>query len=185
MKPEIIVIGASLGGLMALEELLANLDATMSVPIAIVQHRCKNEGQNLLAALLQKHTSLTVVEAKDDDELRGGTVFIAPPDLHLVVERGHFNLTEGPPVNYARPSVDRLFESAAYSYGRAALAIVLTGGNTDGAVGSRTIKENGGTVIVQELEECEDTHMPRAALAATPVDRVLKLREIAAHLNAL
>lgn len=185
MKPAIIVIGASLGGLMALEELLGDLDAEMNVPIAIVQHRCKNEGENLLAALLQKHTSLVVVEAKDKDELLEGTVFIAPSDFHLLVERGRFKLSESPPVHYARPSVDRLFESAAQSYGSAVLGIVLTGGNTDGAAGSRTIKESGGTVIVQDLDECEDAHMPKATLAATSVDRILKLREIAAHLNTL
>lgn len=185
MKPRVIVIGASLGGLIAIETLLSHIDPTLNIPIAIVQHRAKTDRKNLLASLLQAHTQLRVVEAEDRDELLPGTIYLAPPDYHLLIEQGYLALSLDAPVNYARPSVDLLFETAAFSYGAAALGIVLTGGNSDGAMGAKKIKENGGMVIVQEPKECENSNMPKAALAATTVDFVLTIKEIAAQINEI
>lgn len=185
MKPQVIVIGASLGGLLAIETLLSYVEPSLSIPIVIVQHRAKTDRKNLLGSLLQSHTQLRVVEAENRDELRPGTIYLAPPDQHLLVEKGYLALSVTAPVNYARPSVDLLFETAAFSYGAAALGIVLTGGNSDGAMGAKRIKEGGGIVIVQEPKECENSSMPNATLAATAVDFILTIKEIAAQINVL
>ena len=126
-----------------------------------------------------------MVEAGDKDPIRPGNVYIAPPDYHLLVERRSFALSTDERVNYARPSIDVLFESASDAYGPRLIGIVLTGANHDGAAGLARIKRRGGVAIVQDPGEAEAAAMPAAALAATEADAVLALADIGPFLHGL
>lgn len=178
---EIVVIGTSWGGLSALSTVLAGLPSTFALPVVIVQHRGADAG-GLLAELLQERTGLAVEEVEDKRAIVGGHVFIAPPNYHLLIERGFFSLTTDPPVRYSRPSIDVTFASAADEYGRHTIGIVLTGANEDGALGLARIADRGGHAIVQDPQTAESPVMPRAALRAVPNACVLPLPRIAGHL---
>lgn len=178
---KLVVIGASLGGLKALAAILGELPAGFKLPIAIVQHRTR-DSSDTLRSTFQLGSRLPLEEPDDKAAIRPGRVYLAPPNYHLLVEKGHFALSTDPPVEYSRPSVDVLFESAAHAYGPELLGVVLTGANRDGARGARLIKASGGYLIVQDPRTAECPVMPQAALALTPVDRVLGLDEIAAAL---
>lgn len=182
MTPRVVVIGTSLGGLKALETILSGLKKDFASPLAIVQHRSKASG-DMLAALLQRHTSLSVKEVEDRDSLDVGCIYLAPPDYHLLIDAGHCALSLDAPVCYARPSIDILFESAADTYKKDVIAVLLTGSNADGAQGMVQVKKAGGINIVQDPADCENSAMPKAAIAATKVDHILKISEIAACLN--
>ena len=184
MAFKIVVVGTSLGGLRALEVLLAGLAADFSLPMAVVQHRSVESGE-VLQTVLQRHTHLRVREPQDKEPVVPGRVYLAPPDYHLLVEDGAFSLSTEGRVSYARPSVDVLFESAADSYGGEVIAVALTGANHDGARGAAVIKRRGGLVLVQAPDDAESPQMPRAVIAATPVDRILALSEIPVLLNEL
>jgi two-component system chemotaxis response regulator CheB len=180
----IVVVGTSLGGMKALENILRGLTADFRLPIAIVQHRgIDNDQQSQLARLLQLHSPLPLVEANDKESIGGGRVYLAPPDYHLLVDDGRFALSTDERVLYARPSIDVLFESAADSYREGALGVILTGASADGAYGAACIKRRGGRVIAQDPRTAEAPTMPEAAIRACPVDRILPLAEIAAYLN--
>ena len=181
MDFKLVVIGASLGGLKALASILSELPADFPLPIAIVQHRTRDNG-NSLRSILQLISNLTLEEPNDKAEIKPGRVYLAPPNYHLLVEKGHFALSTDPPVEYSRPSIDVLFESAALAYGASLIGIILTGANRDGARGASLIKHYGGYVIVQDPQTAESPAMPEAVLGMTPVDRVLPLEEIAAAL---
>ena len=180
----IIVIGASLGGLHALQTILASLPAEFSLPIAIVQHREAGSSE-ILQEILQRHSLLTVCDAEDQAAIKPGHVYLAPADYHLLLEPGYFTLSTVEPVNYARPAIDVLFESAADSYGEKAVGVILTGLNYDGARGLAAIKRRGGIAIVQDPATAEAPDMPKAALAATPVDKILPLAAIGPFLKTL
>jgi two-component system chemotaxis response regulator CheB len=184
MAWELIVIGTSLGGLNALRTILASLPSAFPLPLAVVQHRHKDSPSGL-ALLLQDSSRLLISEVEDKDPITPGHVYLAPPDYHLLVERGHFALSTEAPVNYARPSIDVLFESAAYNYAERLIGVILTGANNDGAAGLSQIKARGGLVLVQDPSTAECAVMPAAALATTRVDNVLPLAEIAPYLVAL
>ena len=178
---KLVVIGTSLGGLKALAAILSELPADFRLPIAIVQHRTRDNGDTLRATL-QLVSRLTLEEPDDKAEIKPGRVYLAPPNYHLMVEEGHFALSTDPPVEYSRPSVDVLFESAAIAYGPDLIGVVLTGANRDGGRGACAIKERGGYLIVEDPRTAESPVMPKAALALTPVDQVLPLGEITAAL---
>jgi two-component system chemotaxis response regulator CheB len=181
---KLVVIGTSLGGMRALETILHGLMPDFPLPIAIVQHRGVDaEPQSQLSGLLQLHCVLPLCEANDKDALIGGRVFLAPPDYHLLVDDGRFALSIDERVQYARPSIDVLFESAADSYREGVLGVILTGASADGAQGARSIKRRGGSVIAQDPRTAEAPAMPAAAIAAGAVDRILPLAEIAPFLN--
>jgi two-component system chemotaxis response regulator CheB len=175
---DLIVIGASLGGLQALETLIAGLPRAFRVPIVVVQHRSV-QSQSGLTAVVQRHTTLRVREPYDKEAVEPGRLYLAPADYHLMLEPDGFSLSTEAPVSYARPSIDVLFESAAETYGPRLCGVVLTGANQDGAMGARAIKEAGGCLIVQDPDSAECPVMPRAALQAAPPDYVAKLTEIA------
>lgn len=178
MRPELIAIGTSLGGLNALIALLHSLPESLSIPVVVVQHRAAN-ADGSLAELLQQHTTLVVVEAEDKVPLAPGTVYLAPPDYHLLVEEpGMLALSTEGPVRSARPSIDVLFETAADAYGPALLGILLTGASADGAGGVAQIKARGGRVVVQDPSTAESAVMPAAGIAAAPVDYVVPLDRI-------
>ncbi|TVP62716.1 MAG: chemotaxis protein CheB [Nodularia sp. (in: Bacteria)] len=184
MAFKFVVMGTSLGGLSALQIVLSNLPADFLVPIAIVQHRHKNSG-NALQALLQENSFLPIKEVEDKDEILPGQVYLAPPDYHLLIERGYLALSTDEPVSYARPSIDVLFESAADIYAEQAIGVILTGANQDGTQGLKKIKDRGGMTIVQEPATAESSIMPAAAISAVKVDGILPLLEIAQRLVAL
>jgi two-component system, chemotaxis family, protein-glutamate methylesterase/glutaminase len=181
---EIIVVGTSWGGLAALRTLTGGLPRAFGLPIVVVQHRHK-DSDRLLATLLQDRTALTVCEVEDKQPILPGLLFIAPPDYHLLVERGHFSLSTDEPVRYSRPSIDVAFTSAADSYGARAVGIVLTGANADGAEGLARIVERGGLALIQSPETAESPTMPKAALEAVPSARVLPIPAIAELLTTL
>jgi two-component system chemotaxis response regulator CheB len=180
----IVVIGASLGGLHALQTILASLPAEFSLPIVIVQHR-EAGTYEILQEVLQRHSLLPVRDAEDQEAIKPGHVYLAPADYHLLLEPGYITLSTGEPVNYARPAVDVLFESAADSYGEQTVGVILTGLNHDGARGLAAIKQRGGLAIVQDPATAEAPDMPKAALVATPVDRILPLAAIGPFLRTL
>lgn len=172
-------IGVSSGGLQALTALLGRLPADLPLALLIVQHLGADAGDGL-ARLLDQRCALRVKEADEGEAVRPGTAYLAPPNYHLLVENdGVLALSVDPPVSFARPSIDVLFESAAMVFGPQLIGIVLTGANADGSAGLRTIKAYGGLAVVQDPAEAEATPMPLAALAATPVDHILALQQIA------
>jgi two-component system, chemotaxis family, protein-glutamate methylesterase/glutaminase len=175
---EAIVMGASLGGMTAIGTILMALPRSFSLPIIIVQH-ISPSSDNYWINSLQKNSLLTIREADEKEKIRGGVVYIAPPNYHLLVERDHtFSLSVDERVSFARPSVDVLFESAATAYGEKLIGIVLTGGNKDGAEGLKKIKEKGGLAIVQDPKTAEAQSMPESAIASTAVDHILSLQSI-------
>ena len=178
MAYELVVIGASWGGLSALERLLAGLPAGFQTPIAVAQHRSADSGTTSLARLLDVRTPLRVVDAEDKHPIESGHVYLAPPDYHLLVEDSGFALSVDEAVLYSRPSIDVLFESAADRYRNRLVAVVLTGANDDGAAGIAAVKSLGGFAIVQNPVEAERPEMPRAAMRAVDPDRVLSLAAI-------
>ena len=178
---EIVVVGTSWGGLSALGTVVSGLPATFALPLVVVQHRSP-DAAGFLAELLQARTGLEVVEVDDKRPIAPGNVYVAPPNYHLLIDRGYFSLTTDAPVRYSRPSIDVTFVSAADEYGRRAIGVVLTGANEDGALGLKRIADRGGYAIVQDPETAEGPVMPRAALRAVPNARVLRIDRIASHL---
>ena len=174
----LVAIGASWGGLHAIEVVLGTLPADFGAPVVIAQHRQADSNEGVLVRLLDARCSLTVREADDKQALRPGVVLVAPADYHLLVEEGAVALSVDEPLNYSRPAIDILFSSAADAYGRHVAGVVLTGANADGALGLAQIAERGGMAIVQDPETAERREMPDAALWATPHARVLALEEI-------
>ena len=179
------MIGTSWGGLDALSLLLDGLHDSIHQPIVVAQHRSPESESEALGRLLQHHTRRLVRDPDDKTPLEPDHVYLAPPDYHVLIEDSHLALSTDAPVQFARPSIDVLFESAADAYGERAIGIVLTGANTDGAQGLARIKERGGIAIVQDPETSEKRTMPDAALAATQADAVLALAEIPAFVFGL
>jgi len=182
---ELICIGASWGGFDALVRLLSGLAPAVKQPIVIAQHRSPESVDGTLAGLLALQTPRTVTDADDKVPLEPNNVYLAPPDYHLLVERGSLALSTEAHVHFARPSIDVLFESAADAYAEAVVGIILTGANQDGAAGLARIKERGGVAIVQDPKGATRRAMPEAAIAATQADAVLPLDEIAPFLYGL
>jgi two-component system chemotaxis response regulator CheB len=185
MEYELIVVGASWGGFHAVGAFLEGLGPQSSAAVVIAQHRSADGGDQL-AHLLQRHTELPIREVNDKDEVVPGTVFLAPQDYHLLIESGGtFALSTEDRVQFARPSIDVLFESAAEAYRERCVGVVLTGANEDGAAGLARIKRLGGVAIVQDPRTAERSEMPSAAIAATEADVVLPLGEIGPFLHGL
>ena len=185
MNYELLVIGASWGGLRAVGAVLAGLGDDSPAAIVVAQHRGPSSGERLVA-LLQRQTPLSVREAEDKDELAPGSVYLAPPDYHTLIESdGTIALSTEEHVRYARPSIDVLFRSAAEAYRERCVGVVLTGANEDGAEGLALIKELGGVAVVQDPRTAERREMPSAAIEATNADLVLPLEEIGLFLRGL
>ena len=174
---DIVMVGTSWGGLAALRALVSGLRESLCMAITIVQHRHK-DSDHLLRTLLQERSVLPVCEVEDKMPIEHGTVYVAPPDYHTLVEPGFFSLSTEAPVRYSRPSIDVAFGTAADSYGHRTVGVVLTGANADGAEGLRLISDRGGLALVQDPETAESPTMPRAAARAVPRARVMPLEEI-------
>ena len=185
MPYEFVAIGASWGGLRALNVILPGLPEGFPAAIAIAQHRRTDSPRNTMTSLLQGGCHLPVSEVEDKTPIEPGRIYLAPPDYHLFVEKGYFSLSIDEAVQYARPSVDVLFESAADSYADRTVAVVLTGLNEDGSGGIARVKEAGGYVIVQDPTSAEKSEMPEAAIATGFADRVVALGDIASVLREL
>lgn len=179
---ELLVIGASLGGIGALRVVLGNLKTEFPAPVAVVLHRGE-ESDDTLCNILQRNSSLPISDAEDKMPLASGCVYLAPPDYHLLVEPGQSVLSIDEPVMKSRPSIDVLFESAADVYGKKVLAVLLTGNNEDGAQGLWRIEECGGLALVQDPSTAEGHIMPEAGLKKAQGARVLPLEEIPGFLN--
>ncbi|SEO83527.1 chemotaxis protein CheB [Niastella yeongjuensis] len=172
-KYDAIVIGASAGGLYIMIRILKLLPANFGIPIIVVQHRSKDE-RTLLEEVLQQKCKVTIKQADEKEMIQPGTVYFAPPDYHLLIENdGSFSLSCDAPVNYSRPSIDVLFETAAEVYKERLLAIILTGANKDGSNGIKKIATMGGTTIAQSLETADYREMPQAAINTGFVQLVL------------
>ena len=182
---EAIAVGASAGALEALSVVLPALPAGFRAAILIVVH-LPADRPSMLAELLRAKSAIDVREAEDKEPIRPGTAYVAPPDYHLLVERDRrLSLSSEEPINYSRPSVDVLFESAADVFGPGLVGVVLTGANADGAAGLRAVVAAGGVAVVQRPDEAYAANMPEAALAACPAARRLFLGEIAGFLQAV
>ncbi len=184
MSPRIVVIGASLNGITALVRLMKDLPKGFPAPILIVQHVAPH-APGVLPHILSGAGSLPVVHAKDGDEPQPGTVYVAPPDRHLVIVHGRLHLSHGPKENLTRPAVDPLFRSAAIEYGPAVIGVVLTGQLDDGTAGLMAIKDQGGIAVVQDPAEANAPSMPLSALHHVHVDHRCGMAEMAALLVRL
>ncbi len=165
--------------------LLVGLSDEVDATIVVAQHRGPESARGALGSLLQRSVQRPVSEPDDKEPLERFHVYVAPADYHLLVENGHFALSTESRVQFARPSIDVLFESVAEAYRERAIGIVLTGANEDGAAGLAAIKERGGVAIVQDPSTAERRAMPDAAIAATSADAVLPLAEIPNFLHGL
>ena len=184
----LIVVGTSSGGVEALSAVLPALPPTLRIPVLVVIH-LPRERPSLLVDIFAPKCRLPVREAQDKDPLLPGYIYFAPPDYHLLVDREQgrpqLALSADDLVNFSRPSIDVLFESAADLYGAAVLGLLLTGASHDGAAGLRSIREAGGYAVVQDPRHALAPAMAQAALALTPVDQVLPLAGIARFLETL
>lgn len=181
---EIVVVGTSVGGLRALPVLLSGLSAEFPVPVVLVQHRGK-DAESGLCEFLNRNSNLPVTEPEDKEPLLRGHAYLAPRDYHLLIAEGSFALSTDPPVIFARPSIDVLFESAADEYEDRAIGVILTGANQDGARGLAKIKSRGGLAVVEDPVAAARAEMPQAAIHVTNVDWILPLTEIAPRLAKL
>lgn len=180
-----VVIGSSAGGINALIKVLSVLPADFPLPIVIVQHLHPESGHHL-SHILETKSALKVKQADEKELIKEGWVYVAPPNYHLLVEDDFtFSFSLDAPVNYSRPSIDVLFESAVYAYRQALIGIILTGANHDGSQGLKKIKEQGGFTIVQSPETAEADAMPKAAILTAKVDKILPLHEIGVFLLQL
>jgi len=173
-----IVIGVSAGGVSALLELLPKFPVDCKLSILIVQHMSKSS-TNYFVKLLQDKSKIRVKEADEKEEIMPGTIYVAPLDYHLLVEEDFsISLSVSEKQNFSRPSIDVLFETAAYAYQKHLIGIILTGANHDGAEGMCIIQKMGGYTIIQSPDEAEFPQMPRAVMDLIEVDEVLLLDEI-------
>lgn len=170
---EAVVVGVSSGGMEVLFTILTSLTADFPLPIIIVQHM-HAESDNYLAKSLNENCQLSVQEAGEKEKIEAGTVYIAPPNYHLLIEEDRtFSLAVTERVNFARPSIDVLFDSAVDVYGERLIGIILTGANHDGCQGLKRVKDSGGVAMVQDPVTAEVSSMPVTALTLTTVDYIL------------
>jgi two-component system, chemotaxis family, protein-glutamate methylesterase/glutaminase len=185
MSYDVIAVGASWGGLHAVGTLLEGIPQEVDQAIVVAQHRSSESVRGVLETLLQRHIGRPVLEPADKEPVEPSHVYIAPADYHLLIDGGRFSLSLEGRVQFARPSIDVLFESVAEAYRDRAIGIVLTGANADGAAGLAAIKRNGGVSIVQDPQTATRKTMPEAAIAAGEADAILPLEEIGPFLYGL
>ena len=173
----LIVIGCSWGGFAALRDIFQAFPADFPIPIVVAQHRLAQADDGLHQSL-QSASQIPIEDVTDKEPLVGGAIFLAPSDYHTMVEGKFLALSTEEEVQFARPSIDVLFESAANSYGESLIAVILTGANEDGAGGLARVKELGGFTIVQDPATAVRREMPDAALAKVRPHRVLPVEEI-------
>jgi two-component system chemotaxis response regulator CheB len=181
---QLVVIGCSWGGFQGLRRLFSDLPADFPIPIVVVQHRLAQANDGLDESM-QSASAIPIMDVTDKEPLVGGAVYLAPSDYHTIIDGKSLALSTEDAVNFARPSIDVLFETAANSYGDSLIAVILTGANDDGAQGLRRVKDLGGYTIVQDPGSAVRREMPDAALAQVRPDLVAHLEEIGPHLVQL
>jgi len=173
-----VVTGASAGGLAVLKQIFSGIDKNFILPIIVVQHLYPSS-DDFIAKSLDACCKLTVVEANEKERIEAGKIYIAPANYHLLVEEDYtLSLTIDPKVNFCRPAIDVLFESAASAYKSRLIGVLLTGANSDGAAGLKKIKGFGGVTIVQDPKTAEVDVMPKSAINLFQVDHILAVQEI-------
>lgn len=181
---ELLIIGGSAGSLDVLIQLLPLLRTDLDLSIVIIQHR--KPGESLLPGLLSGKTSWPVREVEDKDPIENQTIYIAPSDYHLLIEKDKtFSLDFSEKLHHSRPAIDISFETAADAYGAALIGVLLSGANADGAEGLKKIKESGGLTVVQDLAEASIPYMPEQALNLFDPDYVAGAEEMAGIINKL
>lgn len=180
-----VVIGTSAGGVEALGKIIPAFLTPSTLAAFIVIH-LPAEGPNLIPDLFQESTRFRLKEAEPGEPIEAETIYVAPPDYHLNVESNHtVSLSTEEPVQFSRPSIDLLFESAALAFGCKTLGILLTGANGDGSQGLKTIQERGGLTIIQDPKDADYKAMPEAGLKHLTPDAVMTLTEIITFLKEL
>lgn len=177
IQRDLIVVGASAGGLDALKPLVAGLPAWLPAAIFVVWHTSP-EGPSLLPEVLNRVSSLPAHQGVDGEAILPGHIYVAPPDHHLLIERDRVRVTRGPKENRFRPAVDALFRSAAYAFGARVIGVVLSGLLDDGTAGLWAVKDRGGVAVVQNPEEAIYPSMPVQALQHVAVDHVVGINEM-------
>lgn len=180
----VIVVGASAGGVEALQAVARGLPADLAAPVIVVLH-VHARSKSFLPEILSAAGSLAASHAKDGERMNAGHIYVAPPDHHLIIERNHIHLGIGPKENYQRPCINVTFRSAALAYGDKAIGVVLTGQLDDGTAGCWDIKRRGGTIIVQHPEDAAFSSMPLSTLREVEADYTLPLIEIGPLLGQL
>lgn len=181
---DVVVVGASAGGVMALTALVAGLPSGFPAAVLIVLH-VPPYAESRLPEILARASALPVAHAQDGEEIVGGRVYVAPPDRHLLVRSGRLELSHGPRENRSRPAVDPLFRTAARAYGPRAIGVVLSGALYDGSAGLLALKSRGGMAIVQDPEQAAVDSMPRSAIRLAAVDHVVPVEAIGPLLDLL
>ena len=181
---ELIVIGGSSGSIEVLLKLLPSLKAPLSLAIILVLHR-KNSVESTMAELFAGRTQIPVKEVEDKDAVEPGTIYIAPADYHLLIERDReFSLDNSEKINFSRPSLDVTFESAAEVYGPSLVGIILSGANADGTNGLKAVKRAGGLTIAQNPETAQVSYMPEQAILHNTIDYIFDVSELATFINS-
>jgi len=183
LTSKLIIIGGSAGSLQVLIYILRHLRPDCRVPIVIVMHR-STVHESTLADVLSHASKLEVKEAEDKETIKGGIIYLAPADYHLLIEKnGSFSLDDSEKVQFSRPSIDVAFQSAADAYGKSLLGILLSGANNDGADGFADIRRGGGVLIVQDPKKATATAMPQSAIDRGLADYILDEQGIADRIN--
>ena len=183
-KKDIVVIGASAGGMEALQNLVHGLPAGLAASLFVVWHLPPGT-QSVMPMLLTKAGPLPAAHPEDGDAIESGRIYVAPPGCHMLLERSYIRITKGPKENRFRPAIDPLFRSAAYVYGPRVIGVVLSGALDDGTSGLWTVKLRGGTAVVQEPSDALHRSMPLSALEHVKVDHKLPAARIGALLGRL
>jgi two-component system chemotaxis response regulator CheB len=183
-KYDVVALGTSAGGLNALTKVLQSLPTTFPSSIVVVQHLSPDH-KSWMADLLGRSVQLRVKQAEHGEIMLPGTVYLAPPDEHLLVGPGKIQLAHSQLVHFSRPSIDLLFESVAGTYGSRSIAVVLSGGGKDGATGIRAIKEAGGVTLAQSPDSAEFRHLPDTVIETGCVDFIVPLEKMGARLLKL
>lgn len=178
MNYKAIVIGGSAGSFQVVTRILSSLPVTLSVPVFLSLHRLKHVRSGFLEALMLK-SNLPIIEPEDKEQIRPGRAYLAPANYHMYIELGNrIALSTEEPVNHSRPSIDLSFITAAQVYRDKLIGIILSGANTDGALGLKRVKDNNGLTIVQDPQECPVRTMTESSIRICAVDHVFKTEEM-------
>lgn len=185
MNYEAVVVGTSAGGMNALKIIVSGIGKKFKLPMIIVQH-LHAYSDSFLAQYLNSISSLNIKEAEDKEKILQATGYIAPANYHILIEQDRtLALNADERINYSRPSIDVLFNSAADVYSSKLIGIILTGANNDGVRGMMKIKQSGGLTIVQDPQNAEADYMPRAVINEISVDHILSLKKIGSLLETI
>lgn len=180
-----LIVGGSAGSLDVLLKVLPLLDPGINIPVVIVLHR-KPGSDSMLTSLLSSKTNIRVKEVEEKEVVSSGTIYLAPSDYHLLIEKDHtFSLDFSEKVNYSRPSIDVTFQSAAEVYKEKLVCLLLSGSNSDGVEGLKSVKKYGGIASIQNPESAAVSYMPAQAEMNVKIDRILQIDEMAGYINNL